>query len=136
MRNFFHLSIGALMALTGCATHTRISEYPMEFATLDPATQQNIKHGVVAAGYTTEMVYMALGRPAQTTTDGAGDTIWTYYHEPVTGPNEPSRTASAGGPFMIRKSGAPISLSNGSIPKRFLVWFPIRFASPFATESS
>jgi hypothetical protein len=88
MRYASHLLIGTLIALTGCATQTRISGRGREFASLDSATQQNIKHGIVEPGYTTDMVETALGRPAQTSSDAADETVWIYFHEPVTGPNE------------------------------------------------
>jgi hypothetical protein len=88
MRYVSRLLIGAWVVLAGCATQTRISGRSPEFTSLDAATQQNIKHGIVEPGYTTDMAEMALGRPAQTTSDAAGNTVWIYFHEPVTGPNE------------------------------------------------
>jgi hypothetical protein len=88
MRYITYILTGALLALTGCATQTRIAERNTEFAALDPATQRNIQRGIVEPGYSTDMVYMALGQPAQTNSLAAGDAVWTYFHEPVTGPNE------------------------------------------------
>lgn len=77
------------LALAGCnTTTTRIQEHATEFASLDPATQQKVRRGIIEPGFTRDMVYMALGRPAETSTDAAGSTVWTYKEYPVTAYNE------------------------------------------------
>jgi hypothetical protein len=83
------LALTLVFGLTGCNTaNTRIQEHASEFAALDPTTQQKIRQGVVEPGYTPEMVYMALGRPAVVSSDTAGSTVWTYRQYPVTAYNE------------------------------------------------
>ncbi len=79
------------LALTGCSTiNSRIHERAAVFYSLDPEIQQQIRHGQVGVGYTTDMVYMALGRPTQlvnrVTSDGSA-TTWIYqsYYEEYAG---------------------------------------------------
>lgn len=79
----------ALAAIVGCnSTSNRIQEHAAEFAALEPATQAKIKQGVVEPGFTPDMVYMAMGRPARIETDAAGNKVWTYVKQPVTANNE------------------------------------------------
>ena len=79
----------ALCACLGCQQATsRIDEHAAEFAALDAATQQAIKQGIVQTGYSTDMVYMALGRPAETQVNPSGETVWLYHQYPVTAYNE------------------------------------------------
>jgi outer membrane protein assembly factor BamE (lipoprotein component of BamABCDE complex) len=105
------LAILGLAAFAGCTTaNTRISEHTAEYASLDPATQAAIKRGEINPGYTTDMVYMALGRPLQTTRDASGETVWVYHHEPPTAYNE---TIHAG--FRRRVVYDPVKRSNDII---------------------
>ncbi|HEY8993730.1 MAG TPA: hypothetical protein VIM71_03515 [Lacunisphaera sp.] len=56
-------SLGFLM---GCQTvESRIKEKPEVFASVDKATQDKIKQGIIDVGYTEDMVYLALGAPDQ-----------------------------------------------------------------------
>jgi hypothetical protein len=79
------------LALGGCSTiNSRIKErYPV-FASLDAATQDQIRHGQVGVGYSPDMVYMALGRPTyqvnRVNNDGTEST-WIYksYYEEYAG---------------------------------------------------
>lgn len=76
------LLFGALAFLTGCQTvDDRIKEKPAVFASLDTATQDKIKQGIIDLGYTEDMVYFALGKPDQTreTANTSGRTVtWIY----------------------------------------------------------
>lgn len=76
----------ALLLLTGCETSNttaRIQEKSSVFAALTPVQQKQIKAGVVEIGFTTDMTYMALGRPAdkstKTTPEGPVE-MWTYHN--------------------------------------------------------
>ncbi len=52
--------------LAGCQTvESRIKEKPEVFASVDKATQDKIKQGIIDLGYTEDMVYLALGAPDQ-----------------------------------------------------------------------
>lgn len=83
------LLFSAALLLAGCNTaEPRITEHRATFAALDPATQKNIRNGIVEPGYSTDMVYMALGKPTRTVTTANGNAVWVYHHEPVTAYNE------------------------------------------------
>ncbi|HVU34424.1 MAG TPA: hypothetical protein VHE61_13395 [Opitutaceae bacterium] len=91
MRRFVVLI--AVLLLAGCdTTSTRIHEHAAEFAALSAAAQRNIRHGSVEPGYTSDMVYMALGRPAAVSNDASGDVNWEYRRYPVTAYNETIRS--------------------------------------------
>jgi hypothetical protein len=70
------------LSLAGCSTiDSRIREHSTEFSQLDPDSQALIKQGEVGIGFTTDMVYMALGAPdakrQHLTNDGRTET-WIY----------------------------------------------------------
>ena len=72
------------LLLAGCetsGTSTRIQEKPATYAALSPQQQQAIKAGELNVGYTTDMVYLSLGKPSEInlveTADGLA-TVWTY----------------------------------------------------------
>lgn len=74
--------------LAGCSTiSSRIKEKAAVYATLDAGTQEKIRLGRVEPGYTTDMVYMALGAPDEArekTTARGRQLTWIYtsvYHE-------------------------------------------------------
>jgi hypothetical protein len=73
---------GSLGFLVGCQTvESRIKEKPEVFASVDKATQDKIKQGIIDLGYTEDMVYLALGAPDQKreSISAAGQTItWIY----------------------------------------------------------
>ena len=66
---FLHYLISLLALITaflvtGCETSgisNRITEKAAIFNTLPPIQQQDIKNGYIGDGYTTDMVYMAVG---------------------------------------------------------------------------
>lgn len=58
------LSLVLLALLAGCSTvDKRIQEKSVLFAGLDVATQEKLRQGIVEIGFTTDMVYIALGEP-------------------------------------------------------------------------
>jgi hypothetical protein len=73
--------------LAGCQTvNDRIKEKPEVFASVDAATQDKIKQGIIDLGYTEDMVYLALGKPDQkreSVTAAGKSTTWVYntYYE-------------------------------------------------------
>jgi len=73
--------------LPGCQTvDSRIKEKPEVFASVDKATQDKIKQGIIDLGYTEDMVYLALGAPDQkreTVTATGRSVTWIYntYYE-------------------------------------------------------
>jgi hypothetical protein len=92
MKTMLTLLVAALaLALTGCSTiNSRIHEHAGEFYALDPATQDQIRHGQVGIGYTPDMVYMALGSPTKTVnrvTNDGNEFTWIYksYYEEYAG---------------------------------------------------
>lgn len=83
------LSIGGALVLaffvTGCAsdnTSARIQEKSAAYATLKLSEKRFIEKGVVATGFTPDMVYMAVGSPSKVepvkTADGGVGELWTY----------------------------------------------------------
>jgi hypothetical protein len=80
------LSTAILVLLTGCETSntsTRIREKSDLFASLTPVQQKQIKAGVVEIGFTADMTYLALGKPAakstKTTPEGPVE-MWTFHN--------------------------------------------------------
>jgi len=76
------LVAAVLIALAGCSTiNSRIRERASVFDQLSPAEQAEIRQGIIAVGFTPDMVYMALGRPDEirerTGPDGR-QTVWRY----------------------------------------------------------
>jgi endo-alpha-1,4-polygalactosaminidase (GH114 family) len=67
----------------GCQTvESRIKENPETFAQLDKATQDKIKHGIIDLGFSEDLVYLAIGKPAQKrkSVSATGQTeTWIYY---------------------------------------------------------
>ena len=69
----YSTSLGAALALAillaGCdatsGTAARIQEKSAVFAQLTPEQKKNIEEGAIEHGYTTDMVYMALGKPTK-----------------------------------------------------------------------
>ncbi len=75
----------AAMALAGCdatsGTAGRIQEKSAVFATLTPEQKKNIEEGSIEYGYTTDMVYMALGKPSKVREKAAPEgtvLMWTF----------------------------------------------------------
>lgn len=69
--------------LAGCQTvDDRIGRAPESFASVDQATQDKIKQGIIDLGFSENMVYLALGAPAQKrkSVSATGETVtWIYY---------------------------------------------------------
>ena len=81
-RLLFSVPLLALALATGCQTvDSRIKEKPEAFASVDKATQDKIKQGIIELGFTPDLVYLALGKPDQkrelVTTAGHNET-WIY----------------------------------------------------------
>lgn len=76
------LALVALFLLPACQTFDRRAREKAEvFSALDPATQERLRARELHVGDTTDMVYIALGRPSetlrQTTATGRSET-WIY----------------------------------------------------------
>jgi len=82
--SFFRCWSGLLLAamLAGCnSIDSRINENRGTFAKLSPEAQQTIRDGQISIGFTSTMVYMALGKPNEINTSADGtETTWTYIH--------------------------------------------------------
>ncbi|MDB6126748.1 MAG: hypothetical protein JWM35_644 [Verrucomicrobia bacterium] len=72
----------ALFFVAGCdtgGTSARIAEKTTVYNSLAPWQQRDIQDGVVSIGGSTDMVYMALGKPSKIVTSADGsETTWTY----------------------------------------------------------
>lgn len=71
------------LLLAGCdsGVSARIQEKATVFNTLTPDQQEMIRNGQIEAGFTTDMVYLALGKPSKIHTKQSPDgpiTVWTY----------------------------------------------------------
>jgi hypothetical protein len=68
--------------LVGCqSVNERIKEKPDVFASVDKATQDKIKQGIIDLGFTPDLVYLALGQPDQKreSVTAAGTSVtWIY----------------------------------------------------------
>ncbi|HUL53258.1 MAG TPA: hypothetical protein VLT83_07610 [Opitutaceae bacterium] len=76
------LLAAALLAFAGCSTiESRIREKAAVFDQIPPADQARIRQGIIAIGFTPDMVYMALGQPdriRERTNRGGRETVWRY----------------------------------------------------------
>ena len=75
----------ATFGLTGChptaGIPTRIQEKSVVFSHLTAIQKRNIEKGVIEVGYTTDMVYMALGKPQKVREEKlpeGTEEIWIY----------------------------------------------------------
>ncbi len=75
----------AAISLASCdatsGTAARIQEKSAVFAQLTPEQKKNIEEGAIEYGYTTDMVYMALGKPSKVREKAAPEgtvLMWTY----------------------------------------------------------
>jgi len=80
-------ALSAAILLVGCdttnGTAARIQEKSAVFATLTPEQKKNIEEGVIEYGYTTDMVYMALGKPSKVREKTAPEgtvLMWTFHN--------------------------------------------------------
>ena len=75
-------ALGFALLLTGCESDnssSRIQEKSAVYATLKPWQKKNIDKGIVAMGFSPDMVYMAIGNPDTKQPEGTGE-MWTYKH--------------------------------------------------------
>ena len=83
IRPFLPLTLLLLaLAFAGCSTiDSRIREKSAIFAAQEPATQDKIRLGRVEVGFTTDLVYIALGAPDERlfkTSSAGTDETWIY----------------------------------------------------------
>jgi hypothetical protein len=87
MKSLFTLGTAllAVIALVGCdassGTAARIQEKSAAFAQLTPEQKQRIEAGSIERSYTTDMVYMALGKPSKVKEKASPEgtvLMWTY----------------------------------------------------------
>jgi len=77
------LALGFLLS-TGCESNgiaTRISEKSAIFTTLSTEEKESIEDGMIFPGFTTDMTYMAIGKPNSTETsetEGTSVEMWSY----------------------------------------------------------
>jgi hypothetical protein len=73
----------AVLLLAGCASTParRIAQHPDVFAAFPPEVQEQVRRGEVEPGFTRDMVFLALGRPARVLhrREAAGvREVWSY----------------------------------------------------------
>ena len=120
----FGAALVAAIMLTGCdatsGVTARIQEKSAVFAQLTPEQKKNIEDGAIEYGYTTDMVYMALGKPSKVREKAAPEgtvLMWTFnnYFPTVTvaklSLNDPSRRYRAGQVYA-NVPGNSVSLSS------------------------
>lgn len=74
-------TLGLALLITGCesdSSSARIQEKSAVYATLKPWQKKNIDKGVIAMGFTPDMVYMAIGNPSTKQPQGDGSELWVY----------------------------------------------------------
>jgi hypothetical protein len=112
------------MLLAGCDASSgvaaRIQEKSAVFAQLTPKQKKNIEEGVIEHGYTTDMVYMALGKPSKVREKAAPEgtvLMWTFnnYFPTVAvarlSLNDPSRKYRSA-QISPNAPGNPVSISS------------------------
>jgi hypothetical protein len=84
----FGAALTLALFVTGCETDggitARTQEKSAAYATLKPWDKNYIDKGIVATGFSADMVYMAVGNPTKVepvkTSDGRSAEMWTYDH--------------------------------------------------------
>ena len=72
----------------GIQTKVRIQEKPAVFNNLSPQQQGDILGGAIERNYTTDMVYLALGRPKKIVTSADGKrAMWVFVENYAAGPD-------------------------------------------------
>jgi hypothetical protein len=89
MKKFILVSgaaFGFALLVAGCSTgpSARIQEKSSVYATLKTWEKKHIDQGVIANGFTPDMVYMAVGNPSKVKSQG-NEELWTYnnYYPPM-----------------------------------------------------
>jgi len=113
------------MMLAGCDASSgvaaRIQEKSTVFAQLTPEQKKNIEDGAIEMGYTTDMVYMALGKPSKVREKAAPEgtvLMWTFnnYFPTVAvsrlALNDPSRHGYRSGQVYANVPGNTVSISS------------------------
>jgi hypothetical protein len=84
---FTSVTLAAVTMLAGCDASSgitsRIQEKSAIFAQLTPEQKKNIEEGAIEMGYTTDMVYMALGKPSKVREKNAPEgtvLMWTFHN--------------------------------------------------------
>jgi hypothetical protein len=75
------VTAGLLAGCESTGVSSRIQEKPAVFAGLTADQQKMIESGEIEVGFTSDMVYLALGKPARVNTKDTPDgpvTMWTY----------------------------------------------------------
>ena len=73
-------ALGLALLVTGCETDgisARTKEKSEVYATLKPWQKKNIDAGIIAVGFTPDMVYMAIGNPTVKAPVEGGE-MWTF----------------------------------------------------------
>lgn len=135
LASLLSLSASALALVAGCQSPraTRIQEHAALFASLDPVTQKIVQDGLFDRGFTSELIYISLGKPSRRSTaeteNGTVET-WVYrnfvyanvravrlgVNNPGTIPSGPILSSSApGGPSLMSTKSGPVQpgLSDG-----------------------
>ena len=77
------LSLSAAAAVAGCTSPQarRSAEFPNVLAPLSDAVKDKVLNGVVEEGYTSDMVYIAVGKPSEVAAgeeQGRHVEVWSY----------------------------------------------------------
>jgi len=142
-KNFVPLGASLALALfvAGCESNNlsaRIQEKSAVYAALTPEQRKNVESGTIEVGYTSDMVYLALGAPQQVQTkdtpEGKAE-MWAYKNFTTTGPastlsyNPPGsrNTMVQAPPSASGHGGSPrTATSGGPIPTLDLADIPLQ----------
>lgn len=75
------VTLGFALLITGCESDNssaRIQEKSAVYATLKPWQKKNIDKGVIAMGFSPDMVYMAIGNASTKQRQADGSELWVY----------------------------------------------------------
>jgi len=120
-------ALGFALLFSGCDTDNssaRVQEKASLYATLKPWEKKYIDKGVVSAGFTPDMVYMAIGNPSKKqTVDGPEGQVevWTYtnfYPSAEAGKMRYSLSSETGALAYTGAGGATKSMMTSSAATR------------------
>jgi hypothetical protein len=113
----------ALLLLAACSTpESRVRKHKELFDSYPPEIQQRIKAGEVDLGFTSDMVLMALGKPARKTTRTTAQSvqeIWNYGDSGV----RPGVGVSIGGGSYGGFGGVSVGSEGGAYRDRAAIVF-------------
>lgn len=99
------------LLLGACSVSTvasRIRELPSIYSTATPTQQRVMQEGGIDAGFTPNMVYIALGEPDRIERPDSQSEVWTYWNFAM----KPAMAAIGKPKLLVTQTTRPLTVSN------------------------